>query len=129
MQLIPSLTGDQNLKVDRIYAGSYPCEEQDGFVWVYIPDPHPKARDSRSLKKLPNQLRKSRSSRNAGETSSGKYKLAYLTADMPVSIDHGIIGLMDPAHGPSCTRPGGGAAAIASMRNKRISNPSPTAFA
>ena len=25
-QLIPSLTADQNLKVDRIYAGSYACE-------------------------------------------------------------------------------------------------------
>src|SRR5580692_407119 len=34
-QLIPSLTADQNLKVDRIYAGSYPCEEQDDFIWVY----------------------------------------------------------------------------------------------
>ena len=30
-QLIPSLTADQNLKVDRIYAGSYPCEEQRRF--------------------------------------------------------------------------------------------------
>jgi phenylpropionate dioxygenase-like ring-hydroxylating dioxygenase large terminal subunit len=40
-QLIPSLTADQNLKVDRIYAGSYPCEEQDGFIWVYVPDPGP----------------------------------------------------------------------------------------
>ena len=28
------------------------------------------------------------------------YKTAYLKADMPVSVDHGIIGLMDPAHGP-----------------------------
>src|SRR5258708_30232645 len=40
-QLIPSLTSDQNLKVDRISAGSYPCEEQDGFVWVFIPEPGP----------------------------------------------------------------------------------------
>jgi len=40
-QLIPSLTAGQNLKVDRIYAGSYPCEEQDGFVWVYMPEPGP----------------------------------------------------------------------------------------
>ena len=38
-QLIPSLTSDQNMKVDRIYAGSYPCEEQDNFIWVYIADP------------------------------------------------------------------------------------------
>ena len=33
-------------------------------------------------------------------TFSEKYKLAYLTADLPCSVDHGIIGLMDPAHGP-----------------------------
>src|SRR5260370_34955689 len=40
-QLIPSLTADQHLKVDRIYAGSYPCEEQDAFIWAVIPDPPP----------------------------------------------------------------------------------------
>jgi phenylpropionate dioxygenase-like ring-hydroxylating dioxygenase large terminal subunit len=42
-QLIPSLTSDQTMKVDRIYAGSYPCEEQDHFIWVYIPDPGPQS--------------------------------------------------------------------------------------
>src|SRR5581483_10041093 len=40
-QLIPSLTADQTMKVERIYAGSYPCEEQDDFIWVYIPDAGP----------------------------------------------------------------------------------------
>src|SRR5580704_10046408 len=40
-RLIPALTADQNLKVDRIYAGSYPCQEQDDFIWVYIPEPVP----------------------------------------------------------------------------------------
>jgi phenylpropionate dioxygenase-like ring-hydroxylating dioxygenase large terminal subunit len=92
-QLIPSLTGDQNLKVERIYAGSYPCEEQDGFIWVYVPDPGPAGAGFSAREE-------------AAETApqidkfSDKYRLAYLTADMPVSIDHGIIGLMDPAHGP-----------------------------
>src|SRR5690348_9669456 len=38
-QVVPSLTPDQKLKVDRIYAGSYACEERDGFVWVFIPEP------------------------------------------------------------------------------------------
>ena len=92
-QLIPSLAAGQNLKVERIYAGSYPCEEQDGFVWVYIPDPSlpgagfgPPAEASEPAPVI--------------QKFSGKYRLAYLTADMPVSIDHGIIGLMDPAHGP-----------------------------
>ena len=40
-QLIPSLTADQKLKIDRIYAGSYPCEEHDDFIWVFIPEPPP----------------------------------------------------------------------------------------
>src|SRR5438309_2414178 len=38
-QLIPSLTADQNLKVDRIYAGNYACEEHDRYVWVFMTDP------------------------------------------------------------------------------------------
>src|SRR5438045_7448670 len=40
-QLIPSLTADQNLKVDRIYAANYASEERDNFVWVFMPDPGP----------------------------------------------------------------------------------------
>src|ERR1700716_2052350 len=40
-QLIPSLTSDQNLKIDRIYAGSYPCQEGDSYIWVFIPEPGP----------------------------------------------------------------------------------------
>ncbi len=31
---IPSLTEDSKLKCDRIYAGSFPCEERDGYVWA-----------------------------------------------------------------------------------------------
>jgi phenylpropionate dioxygenase-like ring-hydroxylating dioxygenase large terminal subunit len=92
-QLIPSLTADQNLKVDRIYAGSFACEERDGFVWVFIPEPGPTGagftrREEASVPAPP------------VPTFSSKYKIAYLTADLPCSVDHGIIGLMDPAHGP-----------------------------
>ena len=36
---IPSLTADSKLKVERIYATHYPCEEQNGYLWVYVPDP------------------------------------------------------------------------------------------
>jgi phenylpropionate dioxygenase-like ring-hydroxylating dioxygenase large terminal subunit len=96
-QLIPSLTADQNLKVDRIYAGSYACEEQDGFIWVYMPDTGPSGAGFSKRDEAPEpapQVEK------FGLALPGTYKLAYLTADMPVSIDHGIIGLMDPAHGP-----------------------------
>src|SRR4030095_2358890 len=92
-QLIPSLTADQKLKVDRIYAGNYPCEERDSYIWVFMPEPSP-PRAGFSKPVVPGvevpQI----------EKFSGKFKTANLTADMPVSVDHGIIGLMDPAHGP-----------------------------
>jgi phenylpropionate dioxygenase-like ring-hydroxylating dioxygenase large terminal subunit len=92
-QLIPSLVPEQNLKVDRIYAGSYPCEERDDFIWVFIPDLAPAGAGfskatpaSAPVPEIPK--------------FSEHYKIAYLTADLPCSVDHGIIGLMDPAHGP-----------------------------
>ena len=31
---------------------------------------------------------------------SAKFRSAHLTAELPCNVDHGIIGLMDPAHGP-----------------------------
>ena len=37
----PSLTADQNFKVDRVYAGNYDCEERDSFIWVFMPDARP----------------------------------------------------------------------------------------
>ena len=92
-ELIPSLTSDQKLKVDRIYAGSYPCEEQDHFIWVYIPDPLPPGAGFGPSAEAPDPSPEI-------EKFSSQHKIAYLQAEMPVSIDHGIIGLMDPAHGP-----------------------------
>ncbi|HEY7096091.1 MAG TPA: Rieske 2Fe-2S domain-containing protein [Terriglobales bacterium] len=90
---IPSLTADQALKIDRIYAGSYACEERDSFIWVFIPEGGPAGAGTTKREEVsvaPPQLAK----------FSDKYRTAYLTADMPTSVDHGIIGLMDPAHGP-----------------------------
>jgi phenylpropionate dioxygenase-like ring-hydroxylating dioxygenase large terminal subunit len=90
---IPSLTSDQKFRVDRVYAGSFACQEHDDFVWVFIPESGPAgagftraAVPEISAPRVP--------------TFEGKYKTAYLTADLPCSVDHGIIGLMDPAHGP-----------------------------
>lgn len=92
-QLIPSLTSDQTLKVDRIYAGSFPCEEHDGYIWVYVAEPGPPGAGTTKPAEPPFAA-------PSVPTFGEKYKTAYLTADMPVSVDHGIIGLMDPAHGP-----------------------------
>ena len=43
------------------------------------------------------------SPRSAGPKSpkfGPRFRSAHLTADLPCNVDHGIIGLMDPAHGP-----------------------------
>jgi len=91
--LIPSLTPEQNLKVDRIYAGSYPCEEHDSFIWVFIPEPGLQGAGFTKADPAPVSAPRI-------PTFSQRYRTAYLTAGLPCSVDHGIIGLMDPAHGP-----------------------------
>ena len=84
---IPSLSSQDKLKVERIYAGTFPCEERDGYVWVYMNAP-----GSKLPEKIPPvpQL----------PVFSEKYKVTHLSCELPSHIDHGIIGLMDPAHGP-----------------------------
>jgi phenylpropionate dioxygenase-like ring-hydroxylating dioxygenase large terminal subunit len=88
---IPSLTS-QDAMPRRIHAGAFPCVERDGFAWVYMPRPgtgRVRAENTDALPPAP-QL----------PTFSDRYRSAHLTADLPCNIDHGIIGLMDPAHGP-----------------------------
>jgi phenylpropionate dioxygenase-like ring-hydroxylating dioxygenase large terminal subunit len=100
---IPSITADSKLQVDRIYAGSFPCEERDGYIWVYLANPEG----------LPDPARPAggRQAGRAIERSgippapelpkfSDRYRIAHLTADLGCSMDTGIVGLMDPAHGP-----------------------------
>lgn len=83
---IPSLTGREGLTVEKIYAGHFACDEADGYIWVFMPEPGTKGDPTEGPPRLP--------------TFSSRYRLAQLAAHLPVSIDHGIIGLMDPAHGP-----------------------------
>jgi len=85
--LIPSLTSHDKLKVERIAAGHFPCQERDGYVWVYMNAPG--ARLPETLPAVP-ELAK----------FGTKYKITRLECELPSHIDHGIIGLMDPAHGP-----------------------------
>jgi phenylpropionate dioxygenase-like ring-hydroxylating dioxygenase large terminal subunit len=85
---IPSLTTFDILEPTKIYATSYPCEERDGFAWVYVPEAG-SGKLKGELPKVP-ELPK----------FSAKYRSAHLTAELPCNVDHGIIGLMDPAHGP-----------------------------
>jgi nitrite reductase/ring-hydroxylating ferredoxin subunit len=87
-QEIPSLTQVDTLEQAKIFATSYPCEERDGYAWVYLPA-QGAGRASGELPPVP-ELPK----------FSSKFRNAHLVADLPCNVDHGIIGLMDPAHGP-----------------------------
>ncbi len=87
--MIPSLTSHDGLEPKRIYAGALPCVERDGFAWVYVP-----AAGSGRLRD--GMLRRAPELPKFGP----RFRTAFLTADLPCNVDHGIIGLMDPAHGP-----------------------------
>jgi phenylpropionate dioxygenase-like ring-hydroxylating dioxygenase large terminal subunit len=84
---IPSLASQDKLRVDRIFAGHYPCAEHDGYVWVYMTAP-----GSRTPENVPEAPRL--------PVFSEKYKITRLSCELPSHVDQGIIGLMDPAHGP-----------------------------
>jgi phenylpropionate dioxygenase-like ring-hydroxylating dioxygenase large terminal subunit len=85
---IPSLTGIDILQPEKIYATSYPVVEKDGFCWVYLPEAGA-GRVTGELPAVPEVPK-----------FSAQFRTAHLTADLPCNVDHGIIGLMDPAHGP-----------------------------
>ena len=90
---IPSLTSFETLEVGKIYASAFRCEERDGYVWVYVAGPgEGRAGEGRGGREFPEvpELPK----------FSAKFRSAHLRAELPCNVDHGIIGLMDPAHGP-----------------------------
>jgi len=86
--VIPSLTNADTLDATKIYAGAYACEERDGYAWVYLPSPGA-GRGAAELPPVPEVPK-----------FSERYRTAHIFADLPCNVDHGIIGLMDPAHGP-----------------------------
>jgi phenylpropionate dioxygenase-like ring-hydroxylating dioxygenase large terminal subunit len=87
---IPSLTSHDALEPTKIYANAFPVAERDGYAWVYVPAPGAgRVLDPAELPPVP-ELPK----------FGPRFRSAHLQADLPCNVDHGIIGLMDPAHGP-----------------------------
>ena len=87
---IPSLTRIDTLQPTKIYAAAYPCRESDGYLWVYVPAAGAGRITSEGM--LPQVP--------AVPKFSASFRSAHISADLPCNVDHGIIGLMDPAHGP-----------------------------
>ena len=85
-QYIPALLPDSPLKIDRIRTKTYLCAEADGHVWVYMPSEIAESTAPTDIPRLP--------------VFSTRYRQLAMTRKLACGIDHGIIGLMDPAHGP-----------------------------
>ena len=84
---IPSLTADSDLDISKVRVRRYPIVEQQGLVWIWMssdarfdgqpPEPPPA---------IPGIV-------------GGKPKLVD-ALDYDIHIDHAVLGLIDPAHGP-----------------------------
>ncbi len=80
---IPSLCEDQRLDVGKIGVRGFPCREVQGNIWVYFGD---RTEDLPEIPRVP----------DAGDAG---YRMAQ-TMIFPSDVDHAVVGLMDPAHGP-----------------------------
>jgi phenylpropionate dioxygenase-like ring-hydroxylating dioxygenase large terminal subunit len=80
---IPSLTGEQTLDIEKIRVRAYPVREQDGLIWIYMA-----AKAGEAPRSEPPRAGVSHPMR---WTESQNFRCG---------IDHAVIGLMDPAHGP-----------------------------
>jgi len=83
---IPSLVDDSPIQPDKIGIITYPCRERDGYVWVFIPDPQRPDQPVPDVPPLP--------------LPSSSYRLIQISTLLDCTIDDGIVGLIDPAHGP-----------------------------
>ncbi len=86
---IPSLTPQDDLEIERIQVRTYPCREVQGNIWVYIPADPKQNLDPSQLPPVPTIP-------YFGESKPGISETMYFSCH----IDHAVIGLMDPAHGP-----------------------------
>ena len=86
-RFIPSLIEGQDFDASRIRARSYPLREQDGQLWVFMPSSGQESiAPAFDPPKVP-------------LTGDAVPRLAE-TQHFRCAMDHAVVGLMDPAHGP-----------------------------
>ncbi len=83
---IPSLVDGQNLDPGRIKVRSYPVRERQGNVWIFMGE---EAVDEIDLPPVP----------EVPAFGDAAYNMVW-TMRFACHMDHAVIGLMDPAHGP-----------------------------
>ena len=80
---IPSLVPGQELDIGRIGVKAYPVREVQGNLWIYFGDDPDGAPEVPVMPAI-------------GERAPDLFE----SMRFPCSIDHAVVGLMDPAHGP-----------------------------
>jgi phenylpropionate dioxygenase-like ring-hydroxylating dioxygenase large terminal subunit len=84
---IPSLVDGQGIEPSRIRVRSYPLREQDGVLWVFMPAARREnAEPEFGPPKVP-----------LGRNAAPRLVETQL---FRCAMDHAVVGLMDPAHGP-----------------------------
>lgn len=85
---IPSLTADRQIHLGRFGVKSYPVEEYQGNIWIYMSasDRDPSSNPKMDIPKVPG-------------FGDRPYQ-AIVTSHFPCFIDHAVVGLMDPTHVP-----------------------------
>lgn len=86
-QEIPSLTSTQKLDCTKIKIKSYPIKEMYGSIWIFVGDNN---FDQAAVPQPP---------LFADIPTDAKPHICEVV-EFPCHIDHAVIGLMDPAHGP-----------------------------
>jgi phenylpropionate dioxygenase-like ring-hydroxylating dioxygenase large terminal subunit len=83
---IPSLAPEEKTDISRIKVHKFPCREVEGAIWVYVPKPGTRvAEDIAGVPVMP---------------GPDKHWYWVDSVTLPCHIDHAVIGLMDPSHGP-----------------------------
>lgn len=84
---IPALVGHEGIEPENIRVRSFKVVEQQGGIWIYIQDLQHQTADYPAVPFVMNV---------------GKNEQPFVCEQMvfPCNIDHAVVGLMDPAHGP-----------------------------
>lgn len=83
---IPSLVEGQHFNLDRVKVRSFPLRESGGCLWIWHGDAASAESDLPPVPEIP----------DLGE----KHLRIVEAMRFPCDIDHAVVGLMDPAHGP-----------------------------
>lgn len=83
---IPALANGSTLQIDKVGVTTYPAQEADGMIWLYLPD---ERGDSVTLPPVPRL-----------PLPSEPHQSFHISLTYTCTPDDGVVGLIDPVHGP-----------------------------